>query len=217
MPQQMVPLVGPPTPSQSPHIHLIQNNSGSNTNQLLPSMAPPSSQNQSQQQQNLPLPNMPLQIVHMPPHMPQNGTVNPNSNHMPPSQNSNVPPHLHLQNHLNHPNQHHNHNSQNLPPPNQILQQIHHNNTNGANNNNTNIPGQLPQQQNGSNPNNGEEGNRWTQFQVQQLWRHHAYLNGNVLSTSNWSIVAAFSTIQSTKSQIHQYSKSNSPRSECWC
>lgn len=23
-----------------------------------------------------------------------------------------------------------------------------------------------------------EEGNRWTQFQVQQLWRHHAYLNG---------------------------------------
>ncbi|XP_037035218.1 hepatic leukemia factor isoform X8 [Bradysia coprophila] len=57
------------------------------------------------------------------------------------------------------------HNSQNLPPPSQLLQLHHHNN-----NNNNNTPN--------NNNNTTEESNRWTQFQVQQLWRHHAYLNG---------------------------------------
>lgn len=74
-----------------------------------------------------------------------------------------------------------NNNSQNLPPPSQLLQAIHQ--TNGGNgppnnNNNTN-----PNNPNNA-PNNGgtdDQGNRWTQYQVQQLWRqHHAYLNGKV-------------------------------------
>jgi leukemia factor-related protein len=28
--------------------------------------------------------------------------------------------------------------------------------------------------------NHNEETNRWTQYQMQQLWRHHNYINGNV-------------------------------------
>lgn len=50
--------------------------------------------------------------------------------------------------------------------------------------------GNLNQQQNQENRNqpnnhsmvlnNAEETNRWTQYQVQQLWRHHTYLNGKV-------------------------------------
>lgn len=61
------------------------------------------------------------------------------------------------------------HNLQNLPPPSQLLQ-LHHLNSNNNNNNN-----------NTTNNNNNEEGNRWTQYQVQQLWRHHAYLNGKAI------------------------------------
>lgn len=60
------------------------------------------------------------------------------------------------------------HNTQNLPPPSQLLQLHHHNN-----NNNNNTPN--------NNNNTTEESNRWTQFQVQQLWRHHAYLNGKAI------------------------------------
>lgn len=71
-----------------------------------------------------------------------------------------------------------NNNSQNLPPPSQLLQAIHQ--TNGVNGPPTNT--------NPNNPNNtqnngttDDQGNRWTQYQVQQLWRqHHAYLNGKV-------------------------------------
>ncbi len=63
------------------------------------------------------------------------------------------------------------HNSQNLPPPSQLLQLHHHNNNNNNNNNTPN-----------NNNNTTEESNRWTQFQqVQQLWRHHAYLNGKTI------------------------------------
>lgn len=74
-----------------------------------------------------------------------------------------------------------NQNSQPLPPTAQLLQAIHNthhpsnlqsignNNTNGTTNSN-----QPPNDTNGGN----DENNRWTQYQVQQLWRHHAYLNG---------------------------------------
>lgn len=71
------------------------------------------------------------------------------------------------------------HNSQNLPPPSQLLQLHHHNN-----NNNNNTPN--------NNNNTTEESNRWTQFQVQQLWRHHAYLNGKA--------IRLFAKIQTVKS-----------------
>lgn len=70
--------------------------------------------------------------------------------------------------------------SQSLPPTAQLLQAIHNtqhqsslqnigtNNTNGTTINNTS-----------SNDNNAtnDDSNRWTQYQVQQLWRQH-YLNG---------------------------------------
>ena len=73
-----------------------------------------------------------------------------------------------------------NQNSQPLPPTAQLLQAIHNtqhqssiqnignNATNGTTINNTS-----------SNDNNAtnDESNRWTQYQVQQLWRQH-YLNG---------------------------------------
>lgn len=95
--------------------------------------------------------NMPLQVLHSLPHI-GNPNNNNNNNNM---QNNNL------------------HNPQSLLPPNQ-LPPLHHHNTNNnnaavANNNNNN-----------NHHPNAEEGNRWTQFQVQQLWRHHAYLNGNL-------------------------------------
>lgn len=100
-----------------------------------------------------PVNNMPLQVLHNLPHLNNNGNPanNNNNNNM---QNNNL------------------HNTQNLPPPNQLPPlHLHNNNNNSAlaanNNNNNHHP-------------NAEEGNRWTQFQVQQLWRHHAYLNGNL-------------------------------------
>jgi hypothetical protein len=91
-------------------------------------------------------------------------------------------------NNVHHGNNNQNQSSQSLPPTAQLLQAIHNNtqqqqqqqqpqqqqqqqnmssNTNGAANNNTNST--------------NDENNRWTQYQVQQLWRHHAYLNGNVM------------------------------------
>ncbi|KAG5682013.1 hypothetical protein PVAND_011407 [Polypedilum vanderplanki] len=76
-----------------------------------------------------------------------------------------------------------NQNTQSLPPTTQLLQAIHNNtqqhpNMNGNGNNNTG---------NNTSDNNApnDENNRWTQYQVQQLWRHHAYLNGK---TSNKDI-----------------------------
>ncbi|XP_058986556.1 putative uncharacterized protein DDB_G0286901 isoform X7 [Musca domestica] len=60
------------------------------------------------------------------------------------------------------------------------------NNINNNNNNNTNNVNANNNNNNNNNPNtpNLEDNNRWTQFQVQQLWKQHAsYLNGK--STSN--------------------------------
>ncbi|XP_035906172.1 uncharacterized protein DDB_G0292186 isoform X6 [Anopheles stephensi] len=74
--------------------------------------------------------------------------------------------------------------TQNLPPTSQLLQAIHqntsNNNNNGANNNNNN--NNTINLNNNSNSNGNNNNNSITQYQVQQLWRHHAYLNGK---TSN--------------------------------
>lgn len=162
--QQLPPVstmnIGPPTPAPSPHIQIMQNNNNqsqqnNNTNNnnntsILTTMQPPI----------LPV-GMPLQVVHNLQHLTQQQQQNNNS-------------------HNNNNNNHHN--SQNLPPPSalppsqqqQLLQAIHHNNNNNNNTNNNNINNHNPNQ------NTNEDGSRWTQYQVQQLWRHHAYLNGNV-------------------------------------
>lgn len=194
MPQQMP--IGPPTPSPSPHLQLLQNGQ-----QLLPSMVAQSQgvvPQPSHHQQQQGLPNMPLQIGH------QIGLQNPANNPANNNNNMTMPPpptngHHMQQHHNGHHNPHsnNNHNSQNLPPPNQILQQLHQNS--GVINNGGVIGpgGILPMTgpQIGMDANNNvvgggvggggagggggpDEGNRWTQFQVQQLWRHHAYLNG---------------------------------------
>lgn len=65
------------------------------------------------------------------------------------------------------------HSTQNLPPPTQLPPLLNNNNAAIAPNTNHH--------------HNGEENNRWTQFQVQQLWRHHAYLNGNLFNLSRWT------------------------------
>lgn len=139
------------------HLQLLQNNPLNNV-QIITSMQPP------------PLPinansNIPLQVIHSLPHLTNNTNNNTTSNNT--NNNNNNP---------NVPNNNH-HNSQNLPPPAQLLQ-LHQQHTNNNNNNNSNIPNNNNSNTN-NNANSTEEGNRWTQFQVQQLWRHHAYLNGN--------------------------------------
>lgn len=187
MPQQMP--IGPPAPSPSPHLQLLQNGQ-----QLLPSMVPTQqSQGVPQQSHLQPLPNMPLQIPHLPNQIglqnPSNNPANNNSMTMPPP-----PTNGHHMQHNGHHNPHaNNHNSQNLPPPNQILQQLHQNggviNGNGGGVVGPGNGMNGPQNGNVMDANNNvvggggggggpDEGNRWTQFQVQQLWRHHAYLNG---------------------------------------
>ncbi|GAB0099863.1 GATA zinc finger domain-containing protein 10 isoform X1 [Sergentomyia squamirostris] len=141
LPQQMP--IGPPTPSPSPHIQIMQNSP-----QILPAMQPPNS-----------LPNMPLQVIHLPHMNGPNGPSNGGGQHQ--------------------HQQQHQHNSLNLPPPSQIL---HHSggSSNGATNGASSlVPLNGMNGTNGANgTNGGEENNRWTQFQVQQIWRHHAYLNG---------------------------------------
>lgn len=84
-------------------------------------------------------------------------------------------------NNVHHGSNNQNQSSQSLPPTAQLLQAIH---------NNTQQQQPLQQQNMSSNTNgtannitNGasnDENSRWTQYQVQQLWRHHAYLNGKV-------------------------------------
>ncbi|XP_063702519.1 AAC-rich mRNA clone AAC11 protein-like [Culicoides brevitarsis] len=106
----------------------------------------------------LPL-SMPLQVVH---NLQQ---LNNNNNNINTPNNNTI---------LNNTNNTQNTNSQNLPPPQQqLLQAIHQQGGNGPNSNPPN-----------NTPNGGatdDQGNRWTQYQVQQLWRqHHAYLNGKV-------------------------------------
>lgn len=185
MPQQMP--IGPPTPSPSPHLQLLQNGQ-----QLLPSIMAQSqgvlSQQQSHHQQQQQLPNMPLQIVHQ--IGLQNTSNNPAANNNmtmpPPPTNGHHMQQQQLNGHHNPHSNNNNHNTQNLPPPNQILQQLHQN-SGVINGNNGGVVGAMTGPQIGMDANNNvvgggvggpEEGNRWTQFQVQQLWRHHAYLNG---------------------------------------
>lgn len=139
----------------------LTNGGGGGNNQnhgVVPSMTQNTLQSlNSMQPPLLPL-SMPLQVVHNLQQLNNNNINTTNNNTI-----------------LNNNN---NNNSQNLPPPSQLLQAIHQ--TNGGNGppNNTN-----PNNPNNA-PNNGgtdDQGNRWTQYQVQQLWRqHHAYLNGKV-------------------------------------
>lgn len=110
-------------------------------------------------------PLLPLQVAHNLHHLSSHNNNQSNNNN----------------NNIHHGNQ--NQSSQPLPPTAQLLQAIHNNtqhqsniqnmssNTNGTTNNNN------------SNENNttNDENSRWTQYQVQQLWRqHHAYINGKV-------------------------------------
>lgn len=90
---------------------------------------------------------------------------------------------------IHHGNNQQNQNGQALPPTTQLLQAIH-NNTQQQQQQQQHQQQQQNNVQNISGNNNGttnnnnnniitDENNRWTQYQVQQLWRHHAYLNGN--------------------------------------
>lgn len=136
-----------------------QNHAPMNQNTLqLNSMQPPL----------LPL-SMPLQVVHNLQQL-NNNNINTTNNNTILTNNNNS-----------------NNNSQNLPPPSQLLQAIHQ--TNNGGNGGNGPPNNNPNPNNP--PNNGagtdDQGNRWTQYQVQQLWRqHHAYLNGNVANIVNY-------------------------------
>ncbi|XP_053688706.1 hepatic leukemia factor-like [Sabethes cyaneus] len=162
--------IGPPTPAPSPHIQIIPNGTGSanggtnsNTNavanQLLNSMPPPI----------LPV-GMPLQqVVH---NLQQLTNVNglTQQHHQQQQQQQHQQQHQQAQAHQallgsNNTNGLNGiHQNQSLPPTSQLLQAIHHNTSNNNNNNGLN--------------NNNNNNNSITQYQVQQLWRHHAYLNG---------------------------------------
>ncbi|XP_058836015.1 hepatic leukemia factor isoform X3 [Topomyia yanbarensis] len=156
--------IGPPTPAPSPHIQIIPNgstNGGSNVaNQLLNSMPPPI----------LPV-GMPLQqVVHNLQHLTNvNGLAQQHQQQHQVQQQQQQQQHQQAQAHQallgsNNTNGLNGiHQNQSLPPTSQLLQAIHHNTSNNNNNNNNAI-----------NNNN----NSITQYQVQQLWRHHAYLNG---------------------------------------
>lgn len=181
-----------PTPTQQHLQQLMHGNLIGNNLQIITSMQPPppppsavvvsnqnantNGTNQTNQNNN----NIPLQVVHSLSHITSN---NPNPNNSNPSNNNNNSS-LQNANLLN---------TQTLPPPAQLIQlqhqqqhlhhhqqqqqqQLHHHTSNNSNNNN-------PAVINNNHPNGGgagDEGNRWTQFQMQQLWRHHAYLNGNL-------------------------------------
>lgn len=155
--------IGPPTPAPSPHIQIIPNGSsnGSNVNQLLNSMPPPI----------LPV-GMPLQqVVHNLQHLTNVNGLNQQHQQQVQQQVQQVQQqqvqhqaHQTLLGSQNTNGLNGIHQNQSLPPTSQLLQAIHHNTSNNNNNNNA------------INNNN----NSITQYQVQQLWRHHAYLNGNV-------------------------------------
>lgn len=153
--QQLPPvsmIIGSPANSVQ---HVINGSNNSNGSNQLLTMQPPL---------------IPLQVAHnlhqLTSHNPQNGLHHGNN------QNQNV--------------------QQPLPPTTQLLQAIH-NNTQQQQHQQNNVQLQQQQQQNNvqniSGNNNGttnnnnnvitDDNNRWTQYQVQQLWRHHAYLNGN--------------------------------------
>jgi hypothetical protein len=143
------------SPNTAPHVHAMNGNSNANGNNHI----------SSNQLLTMQPPLLPLQVAH---NLHQLTTHNSQSNS------------------VHHGSNNQNQSSQSLPPTAQLLQAIHNNtqqqqqqqqqqnngqnmssNTNGTTNNNTNSS-------------NNDENNRWTQYQVQQLWRHHAYLNGNV-------------------------------------
>ena len=97
-------------------------------------------------------------------------------------------------------NNNQNQSSQSLPPTAQLLQAIHNNQNSvqniDSNNNNNGTP-------NNNNTNN-DENNRWTQYQVQQLWqRHHAYLNGKVSQKILFAESQEFSTPKTIGNEIN--------------
>lgn len=155
---------GPPTPSPSPHVQVIPNGgtnvSSNNAAQLLNSMPPPPG--------ILPV-GMPLQqVVHNLQHLTNVNGLNQQQHQQQHHQQQQAHQTLLGTNNTNGLNGIHQ--NQPLPPTSQLLQAIHHNQANNNNNNNNN-----------SNAINNNNNNSITQYQVQQLWRHHAYLNGNVL------------------------------------
>lgn len=137
--------------------HLNPSNSQLNTNgngTQMGTMQPPL----------LPL-SMPLQVVH---NLQQLNSNNNNNNNNTNATNNNI------LNNNNNNNTNSNNNSQSLPPPTHML--LHHQQQ------------QQQQQQGGGVVNGGgggtngivaANGHNLAQFQVQQLWRQHAYLNGN--------------------------------------
>lgn len=141
------------SPNSAPHVHAMNGNNNANVNA--------NNHISSNQLLTMQPPLLPLQVAH---NLHQLTTHNSQSNN------------------VHHGSNNQNQSSQSLPPTAQLLQAIHNNtqqqqqqqqqnmsnNTNGTPNNN-----------NANNPNT-DENNRWTQYQVQQLWRHHAYLNGKV-------------------------------------
>lgn len=173
LPPQQTISIGPPAPTSSPHLQILQNVQQHQQQQLLNSMQPPA-----------PLPplnTLPLQVVHNLPHLvtsnngvtTQSINLSNNANNNSNSSNSN--------NGSNNPSQGPNsHLNQNLPPPSQILHHLQHHNNNNNNNHTPNHNTSNNQQNGGNGGSASDENARWTQFQVQQLWRHHAYLNGMV-------------------------------------
>lgn len=153
--QQLPPvsmIIGSPNTTQAPHVHVMNGNSN-NTNG--------NNHISSNQLLTMQPPLLPLQVAH---NLHQLTTHNGQAN-----------------NNVHHGGNNQNQTSQSLPPTAQLLQAIH---------NNTQQQQQQQQQNNGqnmssntngtANNNNPDENSRWTQYQVQQLWRHHAYLNGKV-------------------------------------
>uniref|UniRef100_A0A2M4CPD1 Putative serine/threonine-protein kinase n=1 Tax=Anopheles darlingi TaxID=43151 RepID=A0A2M4CPD1_ANODA len=105
--------------------------------------------------------------------------------------------------------------TQNLPPTSQLLQAIHQNTSNNNNNNNNGGSGNNNNNSNtinlnnsnsninsnnSNNNNNNNNNNTITQYQVQQLWRHHAYLNGNVPDQYRIMITSSSSFLGTTLS-----------------
>lgn len=153
--QQLPPvsmIIGTPNATHSSQVHNLNSNSGGN----------------GQIQPNL----LPLQVAH---NLHQLTTHNSNTN-----------------NQLN--GIHHslnNQNSQSLPPTAQLLQAIHNTQQHqtsiqniGSNNTTNGTIVNASSNDNNNNNNNAtnDESNRWTQYQVQQLWRQH-YLNGKDKAT----------------------------------
>lgn len=141
------------TPNSAPHVHAMNGNSNANGNG--------NNHISSSQLLTMQPPLLPLQVAH---NLHQLTTHNSQSNN------------------VNLGNNNQNQSSQSLPPTAQLLQAIHNNTQNQQQqqqNNGQNMSSNTNGTANSNSPNN-DDNNRWTQYQVQQLWRHHAYLNGKV-------------------------------------